>query len=41
MAKNQNNNTVAPATKKTEPEAKKDALATALARSKSSSARVP
>ena len=31
MAKNQNNNTVAPATKKTEPEAKKDALATALA----------
>ena len=27
MAKNQNNNTVAPATKKTEPEAKKDALA--------------
>ena len=31
MAKNQNNNTVVPATKKTEPEAKKDALATALA----------
>ena len=31
MAKNQNNNTVAPATKKTEPEAKNDALATALA----------
>ena len=31
MAKNKNNNTVAPATKKTEPEAKKDALATALA----------
>ena len=30
MAKNQNNN-VAPATQKTEPEAKKDALATALA----------
>ena len=31
MAKNQNNNPVTPATKKTEPEAKKDALATALA----------
>ena len=31
MAKNQNNN-VAPATQKTEPGAKKDALATALAR---------
>ena len=30
MAKNQNNN-VAPATQKTEPGAKKDALATALA----------
>ena len=40
MAKNQNNN-VAPATQKTEPEAKKDALVTALRRSKSSSARVP
>ena len=34
MAKNQNNN-VAPATQKTEPEAKKDALATALADRKS------
>ena len=34
MAKNQNNNTVAPATKKTEPEAKKDALATPRARSR-------
>ena len=40
MAKNQNNN-VAPATQKTEPGAKKDALATALAKSKSSSARAP
>ena len=40
MAKNQNNN-VAPATQKTEPGAKKDALATALAQSKSSSARAP
>ena len=30
MAKNQNNNTVVPATKKTEPEAKKDALALSL-----------
>ena len=38
-AKNQN--TVVTATQKTEPGAKKDALATALARSKSSSARAP
>ena len=41
MAKNQNNNTVVPATKKTEPEAKKDALPLRWPRSKSSSARVP
>ena len=40
MAKNQNNN-VAPATQKTEPEAKKDALATALAQIEKSSARAP
>ena len=38
MAKNQNNN-VAPATQKTDPGAKKDALATAWPRSRSSSAR--
>lgn len=38
MAKNQNNN-VAPATQKTDPGAKKDALATALAQMRSSLAR--
>ena len=39
MAKNQNNNTVVPATKKTEPEAKKDAL-DALASREMSSAQL-
>lgn len=41
MAKNQNNNTVAPATKKTEPEAKRMRWPLRWPRSKSSSARVP